>query len=400
MKFQVGVLAARYNYYAIQRNVVDIVEGVEYLPVWDIFSLLNWMKRKVNAKTKRTWFSTFDSNNVFYDANLNKVDILHLWNGVSLGKIPWVTTFETLLPRYASVLRSFSAIRHWRDIKSNEWLIKVSLDALAGDACKGVIAMSESAHKIQNMWLQACPEYAHSIQQKMYILHPPQNTVLETFLDKEIDVTGTIRFMLVGAHFFRKGGLEVLETFEKLRAQYHYPLELVVVSSLDANDYVFQNDSYEKVEYAKRIIARNSDWITHYPRLENRDVLHLMRGVHVGLLPTYADTYGYSVLEFQSMGCPVITTDVRALPEINNSDVGWVISVPKNELREGLYKTPDERLSMSQSIREGLEYTLHTIFSKPSIIIQKGNAAIARIKREHSPEKYQMTLREIYGLDN
>ena len=38
---------------------------------------------------------------------------------------------------------------------------------------------------------------------------------------------------------------------------------------------------------------------------------------HIGLLPTYNDSYGYSVIEFFSYGCPVITTNILALPEIN-----------------------------------------------------------------------------------
>ncbi|MFW2788163.1 glycosyltransferase, partial [Acinetobacter baumannii] len=55
---------------------------------------------------------------------------------------------------------------------------------------------------------------------------------------------------------------------------------------------------------------------------------------HIGLLPTWADTFGYSVLEFQACGCPVISTDVRALSEINNNDIGWLINVDKNKYGE------------------------------------------------------------------
>ena len=63
-------------------------------------------------------------------------------------------------------------------------------------------------------------------------------------------------------------------------------------------------------------------WISYVPKLTNNETLELMKKSHIGLLPTYADTYGYSVLEFQAAGCPVITTNVRALPEINNNNLG------------------------------------------------------------------------------
>ena len=58
-------------------------------------------------------------------------------------------------------------------------------------------------------------------------------------------------------------------------------------------------------------IIKGSDWITHYETLPNDYVLELMREQHVGLLPTWSDTYGYSVLEFQGIGVPVITTNVN-----------------------------------------------------------------------------------------
>ena len=58
--------------------------------------------------------------------------------------------------------------------------------------------------------------------------------------------------------------------------------------------------------------------IFYHKILFNSEVMNILKNTHVGLLPTYADTYGYSVLEAQSFGCPVITTNIRAMPEINN----------------------------------------------------------------------------------
>jgi len=49
----------------------------------------------------------------------------------------------------------------------------------------------------------------------------------------------------------------------------------------------------------------------------------------LALLPTCAETHGDVVLEAQANGCPVITTDIRTLPEINPSEIGYLIEVPK-----------------------------------------------------------------------
>ena len=400
MSARIGILSARYNYYAYQRNVINRLDDVEYVRVRDAFSLTNSIRGRINTRIGKPLFSAFDWNNVFYDANLNKVDIFHLWNGVSLGKTPWVTTFETLVPRYASVLEMYQSITHWRKIKKKRWLIKRSLEGLASNACKQIIAMSNAALRIQSRWLETCPEYADAIRDKMMVLHPPQPTPLKSFEDKKLDIDSVIQFMFVGAHFFRKGGLEILETLIKLKEQYKYPIELIIVSSLGTKDYVFPRGETEKTKYVEYLIEENASWITHYPHLPNQDVLRLMRKAHIGLLTTYADTYGYSVLEFQSMGCPVITTNVRALPEINNDNVGWVISVPKNDSGEGLYKTREERMVMSETIRNGLEQIVHKIFSNRSEIIPKANASIARIQHHHDPKKHSLALRKVYGLDS
>ncbi len=72
--------------------------------------------------------------------------------------------------------------------------------------------------------------------------------------------------------------------------------------------------------------------------MPNQQVLELLKTCDVGLLPTYADTYGFSALEAQSAACPVISTDVRALPEINNTEVGWLINVPKMNWEKRIIK--------------------------------------------------------------
>jgi glycosyltransferase involved in cell wall biosynthesis len=96
-----------------------------------------------------------------------------------------------------------------------------------------------------------------------------------------------------------------------LRERDKYEIELTIVSSLNIDNYATKKEPSD-VQRVKNFIQKNSDWINYFPQLPNHEVLELMKKSHVGLLPTYADTYGYSVLEFQAAGCPVITTNVRA----------------------------------------------------------------------------------------
>lgn len=200
---------------------------------------------------------------------------------------------------------------------------------------------------------------------------------------------------MVGAGFIRKGGREILNSFEKLIKEDNLPLQLVLVSRLRL-DYYAAHETEEDIIWAKEKIAANQEWIEHHEIIPNHEVLELLKSCDIGLLPTYADTYGLSVLEAQASGCPVISTDVRALPEINNTDVGWLINVPKNELGEAYYQTPEERQILSERIQSGLEHIIRGIAQNPSIIAKKGQAALEKIKSQHDPVRYGESLRAIY----
>jgi len=169
----------------------------------------------------------------------------------------------------------------------------------------------------------------------------------------------------------------------------------VVVSSLRLEPYAAQ-ETEEDLTWARQIIASKPKWLEYYEELPNSEVLNLLKNADVGLLPTWADTYGLSVLEAQACGCPVITTDVRALPEINNNRVGWLIRVPKDELGEAFYATGEDRQRLSQEIQNGLESIIRSIVAEPVMIALKGQAALERIRTEHNPETYAERLRQIY----
>ncbi len=48
----------------------------------------------------RNVFSHFNLNNQFFDYGNLDVDLVHLFNGISYGRTPWVTSFETAVPRF------------------------------------------------------------------------------------------------------------------------------------------------------------------------------------------------------------------------------------------------------------------------------------------------------------
>jgi glycosyltransferase involved in cell wall biosynthesis len=380
--------------YATRRTVINILNDTYYKKVWDEFSLFRLGAAGLNCLA-RGRLDTYDLYPQFNDYGINRVDLLHFFNVVSYGPTPWITTFETIVPRFRCTLKchqgpepSFSPLKHEKKIRK-------ALESMLSGSCKRIIAISECNAKIQKSFLDNFAEYKNSIENKILVMHPPQKLLLSQDADKGLSVGESLRFMFVGASFFRKGGMELIETCNYLRERYNYPIELTIISSLIIDNYATK-EGMEDIKKAMRFIQENCNWIKWFPQLPNHEVIKLMQQSHIGLLPTYADTYGYSVLEFQAAGCPVITTNVRALPEINNNDRGWLIEIPTNHLGEAIYTTIEQRLHISDLIRNGLKRYIHEIFADRNVISTKSHNALLAIKQQHSPDDYASKTRSIY----
>ena len=145
--------------------------------------------------------------------------------------------------------------------------------------------------------------------------------------------------------------------------------------------------------------SENKDWVKYFPSLSNTHVLELIKQAHVALLPTWMDTYGYSVLECQSGGCPVVTTNLRALTEINNDELGWVIPVPTNRLKHPVYSTLEDFDNFKTIVESGLETVLEDIFKNKYKIKEKGIKCIENISLKHNPFHYANSLNKIYNSE-
>lgn len=303
-------------------------------------------------------------------------DLLHFFNAASLGNTPWVSTFETSIPRWADTVA---------------WGHRFGVKLLARDACRRLIAMCDAARADQFALLEAQPDLAEKVAAKVTVLHPPQAPLVDA---PKAGPTDTIRMMIVGKDFFRKGGGEILRALDRVLED-GLPFHLTIVSTLEHGDYASKTTEADVAE-AKRVIAKWPDQITYHYRLPNPEVLDLFRTSHVGLLPTWGETYGYSVLEAQAAGCPALTTDLRALPEINDDNCGWMIEMPKTRLRDGVLGTAAERAAFSRQLGEGIEARLREMAADPASIAAKGANAFKRLRAHHDPVTHATRLREIY----
>ena len=115
-KLRIGALAYRMDFYTNLRVMLHKLPEAVYIPVKDTFSYRRALALKINQVIGKPLIQTFDLNNQFDDFDLNRVDILHFSNGISYGKTPWVSHFETILPRCAEVLGGAKQ-NYWQDVQ-------------------------------------------------------------------------------------------------------------------------------------------------------------------------------------------------------------------------------------------------------------------------------------------
>lgn len=174
---------------------------------------------------------------------------------------------------------------------------------------------------------------------------------------------------------------------------------MTIISSVNVD--TIMNTTVEKQARIKQY-CEEQPWITLLQNVSNERVLEILKDSHIGFLPTIQDTFGYSILEMQASGCPVVTTDIRALEEINNDTLGWIIPIRKNCIsKESFYHNEMELEIACQQIENELVKILEEIISRwihgdTSYFIQKAIGCIEHIDRNNNPIKYGERLESIY----
>lgn len=336
---------------------------------------------------------------MFYDfraAIPTGCDICHFFNCVNhSSKTPWVISVESGVPWSMPVIRCVENKEPDFSVIANDQYVIDRIKNLASPNCLGLLALSKCTEHIEIEIIQQFPLYEEIIKKKLVTLHPPQELIIKDISEKGLtwEKDEVFTFLFVGNDFYRKGGREILSVLAEMHEKHHFKLILISSMRIDEKRYILTEQDEED---AHKIIQENSDWIDFYPGLPNCEVLEKMKHSHVCLLPTWMDTYAYSVLESQACGTPLITTSLRALTEINNSEVGWLIDVPVNRLNNPLHNTISQRNTFQKMLIDGLKDKIEYVLTHRDEVRQKSHSCLERIDREHNPKTYADKLEIVY----
>ncbi len=117
----------------------------------------------------------------------------------------------------------------------------------------------------------------------------------------------------------------------------------------------------------------------------------------IGVLPSYGETYGYSILEAMAHGCAVVVPRVSAFTECVSDDNGVLLEIPVVTDR-GLVTMnfASSHEVLHRSLVESLVSALGGLENNPSDLRKKGEAALQRIKSRHWPQQAAKQLEQIY----
>ena len=357
--------------YNAQRNCYAPVPGVTFKRAWRL-------------PIDRIIPSAASIRNSFVPAAPSRVDLVHTWNRVSWGRCPWGVSFEEDLPRDMDASGKFGAVVRRR---------------LEDAGCRFLIAISEFARRV----LIRDTDGSEAIIRKLQQVYPYQPPIQRQKAYVPPDGNEPLRLLFVGGDFFRKGGEGLLRAIEDEGDE--LDLSCTIISRVTGEDLEFVQGSSEgsirddKIAAVRRRLT-NSPRIRWVPSMNNSEVLREMSDSHLGLLPTLADTFGYSALECLALGVPVIGSNVQALPEFVDESVGWVVELPVD--RWGFWRgtavgsTPSHYESAVVSIATQLSRFLNEARRTPSLLLQHSERATKRIETHFDPVSRGKAIRGIY----
>ena len=257
--------------------------------------------------------SNLDGITIFNPADTAGADLVHAFNRVPLGLKPFVIGFESHLPRVWGLESS----GYERFLFAN----------LLARRCRRIVAISQYAARNfqENLATAPISEDARSVlAAKLEIRYPNLNVPADP--PAERDLAGEISVTFIGSHFGRKGGCVVARMAELSHGR-GLPIRFNVVSSLRVGGPIWTDPSREGFfdHYLSQLRLPN---VTHAMSMPNDQVRALLAKSHMCLLPTFADTFGFSVLEAMAGGTPALATAQAALPEIIDDGIDGILLPP------------------------------------------------------------------------
>ena len=146
--------------------------------------------------------------------------------------------------------------------------------------------------------------------------------------------------LFIGRLEERKNVVRIIEAFEILKEQYQIPHELVLVGK--------PGYGYERIRQ-KVASSKQRGEIIERGYVMEEEKWELLKNADVFLFPTLYEGFGIPVLEAQSVGIAVVTSNTSSLPEVAGEGAIFVDPMKTESIAEGV-----QQLLSNEGFRSGI----------------------------------------------
>ena len=201
--------------------------------------------------------------------------------------------------------------------------------------------------------------------------------------------------LLFSGEFFRKGGVNVVDAFERLQPR--YPGVRLTLCCDEKIDFRTPNTALRK-EYLEKI-RRNKgiNWLGRVPR--EKLIHEILPRVSIYLLPTYYEAFGFAVLEAMAFGIPVIATNHFAIPEILEHNVSGLLVDTERFNCEQLFRGYTVREipeDLRATVTEGVYESLIKLIESAGLRKRFGTAGVQIARTKFSFEERNKKMLALY----
>ena len=148
-------------------------------------------------------------------------------------------------------------------------------------------------------------------------------------LNTEYGIQNTPYLLFIGRLEERKNVVRMIEAFESVKEKYQIPHELVLVGKPGYGykriQYQVSRSKYKNAIIEKGYVTEEEKW-------------GFLKHADVFLFPTLYEGFGIPVLEAQSVGVPVVTSNISSLPEVAGDGAVFVDPESVESIAEGMYR--------------------------------------------------------------
>lgn len=127
-----------------------------------------------------------------------------------------------------------------------------------------------------------------------------------------------IQCLYISSNFNLKGGVDIIECFNKLRGKNIDNIKLKIITQIDSID-----------KSVKAYINQNPNISLYDFKFNRKELSYIYNESCILLNPTRQDSFSLVVLEAMKAGNAIITTDLYAIPEMVKNDYNGYLTFPK-----------------------------------------------------------------------